>query len=284
MTTYEMSTAVQSGLAELKRAHRRTWASGSYAAVAERLVDDVPPRHLLEWVPIEPGMEVLDLAAGTGNVAIRAAQLGARVTALDLTPELFERGRERAAEAGVDVEWLEGDAEELPFEEGRFDRVLSTFGIQFAPRHEVAAREAARVTRPGGLIGLVNWTPQSHIGRVLKAVGSRLPKPPDFASPPPLWGDEAHVRRLFAPAGVELELERGTNPFVGFGSPEEWVEFMETNYGPLLTARTKLGPDGHWQELREELVALTASLDQGGPGALRVESEYLLAVGRVVAA
>jgi SAM-dependent methyltransferase len=284
MTTSVTSTALPSGLVELKRAHRRTWASGSYATVAERLVDDVPPRHLLERVSIEPGMDVLDIAAGTGNVAIRAAQLGARVTALDLTPELFERGRERAAEAGVEVEWVEGDAEDLPFEDGRFDRVLSTFGIQFAPRHEVAAREAVRVTRPGGTIGLINWTPQGHIGRVLKAAGSRLPKLPVFASPPPLWGDEAHMRELFVPTGVELEFERATNPFVGFASPEEWVEFMETNYGPLLTARAKLASDGGWDELRDELVALTRSLDQGRAGALRVESEYLLTLGRVAAA
>ncbi len=280
MTTYDISTAELSGLADLKRAHRRTWASGSYATVAERLVDDVPPRHLLERVSIEPGMEVLDIATGTGNVAIRAAQLGARVTGLDLTPELFERARERAADAAVEVEWIEGDAEDLPFEDGRFDRVLSTFGIQFAPRHEVAAREAVRVTRPGGTIGLINWTPQGHIGRVLKEVGARLPKPPGYASPPPLWGDEAHVRELFALDCVELEFERATNPFVGFGSPEDWVEFMETNYGPLLTARQKLTPDGRWDELRNELVALTTSLDQGGPGALHVESEYLLTLAR----
>jgi SAM-dependent methyltransferase len=226
-------------------------------------------------------MEVLDIATGTGNVAIRAAQLGARVTGLDLTPELFGRARERAAAAGVEVEWVQGDAEDMPFEDGRFDRVLSTFGIQFAPRHEVAAREAVRVTRRGGMIGLINWTPQGHIGRVLKAVGARLPKPPDYASPPPLWGDEAHVRQLFASTGVELEFERATNPFFGFGSPEDWVEFMETNYGPLLTARQKLASDGRWDELREELIALTRSLDLGGPGALRVESEYLLTLGRV---
>ena len=114
---------------------------------------------------------------------------------------------------------MEGDAEDLPFEDGRFDRVLSTFGIQFAPRHQVAARDAIRVTRPGGTIGLVNWTPQGHIGQVLRAVGARRPKPPEYASPPPLWGDEAHVRELLAPGGPELEFERATNPFVGFGSP-----------------------------------------------------------------
>jgi len=282
VTTYAVSTAGPAGLADLKRAQRKTWASGDYASVAERLVDAVPPRHLLERVSIEAGMEVLDIATGTGNVAIRAAQLGARVTGLDLTPELFGRARERADEAGVEIDWVEGDAEDLPFEDGSFDRVLSTFGIQFAPRHEAAAREAARVTREGGTIGLINWTPQGHIGRVLKAVGTRLPKPPDYASPPPLWGDEAHVRGLFAPT-MELEFERATNPFVGFDSPEHWVAFMETNYGPLLTAREKLASP-RWRELRQELIALTTALDQGLPGALRVESEYLLTLGRTTAA
>jgi SAM-dependent methyltransferase len=284
VTTHEISTAQPSGLAELKQAHRRIWASGSYASVAERIVDDVPPRHLLERVRIEPGMEVLDLATGTGNVAIRAAQLGARVTGVDLTPELFGRARERAAAAGVEVEWVAGDAEDLPFEDERFDVVLSTFGIQFAPRHDVAAREAVRVTRAGGTIGLINWTPQGHIGRVLKAVGARMPRPPAYASPPPSWGDEAHVRALLEPEGVELTTEGATNPFVGFTSPEDFVRFMETNYGPLLKAREKLAPEGAWDELREEVVALTASFDRGRPGALHVESEYLLIVGEVVAA
>jgi SAM-dependent methyltransferase len=269
-----------SGLADLKRAHRRTWASGSYATVAERLVDDVPPRHLLGRVPVAPGMEVLDIATGTGNVAIRAAQMGARVTGVDLTPELFGRARERAAEAGVEVEWVEGDAEDLPFEDGRFDVVLSTFGIQFAPRHAVAAGEAVRVTRGGGTIGLVNWTPKGHIGRVLKAVGARLPKPPDYASPPPLWGDETRVRKLFARHGAKLAFERASNPFAGFASPVEWVDFMATNYGPLLKARTKLEPEGRWDDLRDELIALTAALDRGEPGRLHVESNYLLTIAR----
>lgn len=271
------TTPAPDGLADLKRAHRAIWASGSYATVAERIVDAVPPAHLLSRVAIRPGMEVLDLATGTGNVAIRAAKLGARVTGLDLTPELFGRARERAAAAGVEVDWFEGDVEDLPFEDGRFDVVLSTFGIQFAPRHEAAAREAVRVTRPGGTIGLINWTPQGHIGRVLKTVGSRLPKPPAFASPPPLWGDEAHVRELFSGAGVALEFKRATNPFTGFETAEDWVDFMAVNHGPLLTARGRLEPTGGWEDLREELIALTASLDQGEPGGgLRVESEYLL--------
>jgi SAM-dependent methyltransferase len=275
-----ITTSEPAGLPELKQAHRATWASGSYASVAERLVDAVPPAHLIERAGIESGMEVLDLAAGTGNVAVRVAQLGAHVTALDLTPELFERGRERAATAGVDVEWVEGDAEALPFEDGRFDRVLSTFGIQFAPRHEVAAREAVRVTRAGGVIGLVNWTPQSHIGQVLKAVGARMPKPPAVASPPPLWGDEAHVRGLLEPHGVAVTGERGLNPFTGFSSAEEWVDYMAANYGPLLKAREKLTPDGRWDELREQIVGITASFDRGEPGALCIDSEYLLVLGR----
>ena len=273
--THTTIAAPPEGLAALKQTHRAIWASGDYPAVAERLVDDVPPRHLLERVTIEPGMEVLDIAAGTGNAALRAAALGARVTALDLTPELFERGRRRAAAAGVEIEWVQGDAEDLPFEDGRFDRVLSTFGIQFAPRHAVAAAEALRVTRPGGEIGLINWTPQGHLGRVLKAVGARLPKPPAFASPPPLWGDEAHVDELFAGA-AHVDHVRGLNPLVGFPSADAWVTFMETVYGPLLTARTKLEPQGAWQSLREEIVAMTQAADHGAPGAMHVDSEYLL--------
>jgi len=278
--TNETISAQLDGLADLKQAHRAIWASGDYAAVAERMVDDVPPRHLMEAMAIEPGMEVLDIAAGTGNAALRAAALGARVTALDLTPELFARGRERAAAAGVEIDWIQGDAEDLPFEDGRFDRVISTFGIQFAPRHEVSAREALRVTRSGGAIGLINWTPQGHIGQILKVVGASLPKPPGYASPPPLWGDEAHVGALFATDDVEIEYTRTLNPFVGYTSPDDWVSFMETSYGPLLTARKKLEPTGAWRPLREQILAMTEAADRGVPGAMHVDSEYLLAVVR----
>lgn len=279
MKPIETSTAGPSGLADLKRAHRGTWASGSYAAVAERLILE-PPHRLIERIGLEPNLEVLDIATGTGNAAIPAAQAGARVTGLDLTPELLDHARERAAAAGVEVEWVEGDAEDLAFEDGSFDRVISTFGIQFAPRHEVVAREMLRVTRPGGTIGLVNWTPQGLIGRVLKAVGKRLPKPPEYASPPPLWGDEEHVRSLLG-GEAELDLKRETVSFDDFDSAEDWVSFMEVAYGPMLKAREKLTPEGRWQELRGELVEIVASLDQGEAGRFHVEAEYLVAVARV---
>src|SRR5215208_7297612 len=157
-------------LAELKRTHRATWAAGDYPAVAER-IDEVPPRDLLERIEIRPGEDVLDVATGTGNAALRAAAAGANVVGLDLTPERFERARSREAELGVEGDWVEGDAEALPFADESFDAVLSIFGIQFAPRHEITAAELARVCRPGGRIGLVNWTPEGLIGELFKIMG-----------------------------------------------------------------------------------------------------------------
>ncbi|HVQ59658.1 MAG TPA: methyltransferase domain-containing protein [Solirubrobacterales bacterium] len=279
MKPIDTITAGPSGLADLKRAHRGTWASGSYAAVAERLILE-PPYRLIERIGLEPGLELLDIATGTGNAAIPAAIDGARVTGLDLTPELLDQARERAAVVGVDVEWVEGDAEDLAFEDESFDRVVSTFGVQFAPRHEVVAREMVRVTRPGGIIGLVNWTPQGLIGQVLKAVGKRMPKPPGYASPPPLWGDEEHVRGLLG-SEAEVEFQRKAVWFDDFVSAEDWVSFMEAAYGPMLKAREKLAPEGRWQELRDELVEIVASLDIGEAGRFHIEAEYLIAVARV---
>src|SRR6476660_1844584 len=140
---------VMTPLAELKQTHRATWAAGDYPVVAQR-VDEVPPRDLLDRIHVRPGEDVLDVATGTGNVALRAASEGANVVGLDLTPELFATAWRRMDERGVAVDWVEGDAEELPFGDESFDAVLSVFGVQFAPRHEVVARELARVTRPGG--------------------------------------------------------------------------------------------------------------------------------------
>jgi SAM-dependent methyltransferase len=267
-------------VAELKRAHRATWAAGDYAAVA-RHIDDVPPRDLLARMDIQPGHEVLDVATGTGDLAIRAAAAGAQVVGLDLTPELFETARARAAAAGVAVDWVEGDAEELPYEDDVFDRVLSAFGVQFAPRHEIVARELAGVTRPGGRIGLVNWTPEGVIGELFKIMGRYLPAPPSFASPPPLWGSTAHVRRLFAGSRLELDFDRGHNPW-RFESPEAWVSFMETAYGPTVKARQRLSVEGRWQDCRAELLALAQRHNEATDGSLHMEAEYLITVAHKV--
>jgi SAM-dependent methyltransferase len=261
---------------QLKAAHRATWDSGDYTDVADRFVIPVG-EAALEAANLAPGTEVLDVAAGSGNPAIPAAQAGARVTALDLAPSLLEIGRRRARDAGVDVDFVEGDAEALPFEDERFDVALSVVGVQFAPRHQLVARELARVVRPGGRIVLCSWTPRGFIGQFLKTVAPRMPKLPEGASPPPLWGDEAHVRQLFGPAGVQFEFELRDTPF-SYGSAAGFVEYMAYHYGPLLKARERLSQEGTWDELRRDLVALSRRSNVATDG-FRARSEYLLARG-----
>jgi SAM-dependent methyltransferase len=262
---------------ELKQTHRATWAAGNYAAVAE-MIDEAPPRDLLARVGIKAGEDVLDVATGTGNIALRAAGSGAQVVGVDLTPELFETARQRASEQGVSVEWVEGDAEHLPFGDDSFDVVLSAFGVQFAPRHEVVAQELARVCRAGGRIGLVSWTPEGQIGELFKIMGKYMPAPPDYASPPPLWGSEEHVRGLFAGTGVELEFARGQNPW-RFDSAEHYVVFFESKYGPTLKARERLTAEGRWEECREEIYAMAERRNETTNGGLLMHAEYLVAVG-----
>jgi SAM-dependent methyltransferase len=263
---------------DLKRVHRATWAAGDYAAVSDAITDAVAPK-LLERVGIDPSQEVLDVATGTGNVALRASAAGARTTALDLAPELLETARRRARELGVAVEWVEGDAEDLPFDDESFDRVLSAFGVQFVPRHDVAADELVRVCKPGGMIGLVNWTPEGQVGHLFRIMGRYLPPPPSYASPPALWGREEHVRELFRDAGVELAFERDTTP-LRFDSAEHYVSFMETYYGPTLKARERLTAEGTWDDCRREIVAMMDERNEATDGSLLVPAEYLVVVGR----
>jgi SAM-dependent methyltransferase len=264
-------------LMDLKHAHRATWAAGDYPAVAEH-IDAVPPRDLLNRIAIGPGDDVLDVATGSGNVALRAAAAGARVVGLDLTPELFVAARRRAAEYRVTVDWIEGDAEELPFADASFDHVLSTFGVQFAPRHDVVAVELARVCRPGGNIGLVNWTPAGLIGELFSILSGYLPAPPPYASAPPLWGSETHVRSLFDGSGVELTFAIGHNPW-RFDSAEDFVAFLETAYGPTLKARERLSAQGDWDACRAEIVAMAERRNEATDGKLLIRAEYLVTVG-----
>lgn len=256
-------------LAEHKRAVRGMWAAGDYSAVAARELWPLGKR-IIERVGVRPGERVLDVACGTGNAAIRAAQAGGRVVGLDLTPELLEAARRRAAEAGVEVEWVQGDAEALPFANESFDVVVSILGVMFAPRHELAARELARVLRPGGRIALCNWTTDARISQVFRTVGRYLPPPPELASPPALWGAEEHVRSLFAGSGIELRCERGSLAFPPFDSPAADVEFHSTKVGPLVAARALTEANGRWPALRAELEAIHDRL---------TSEEYLLVLG-----
>jgi ubiquinone/menaquinone biosynthesis C-methylase UbiE len=268
------SAALQS----LKDRHRTTWAAGDYGAVADALVLEIGER-IVERVGPGPESEVLDVATGTGSAAIPAALRGARVVGLDLVPDLLAVARGRAADAGVDVEWIEGDAEDLPFADGSFDVVLSTLGVQFTPRHEDSARELVRVCRPGGTIAVANWTPQGYIGRFFKTLSPYMPPLPEGASPPPLWGDEGHVERLLGGAVASLEFERSTVDFV-HESPEAFIAFMAGNYGPLVMARRALTPQGRWEDLRRDLIELSAAMNLARDGRFRVPSEYLVAVAR----
>jgi SAM-dependent methyltransferase len=214
-------------LAELKHAARTTWALGDYAAIAERELWPLG-EHVVARSGIRPGEDVLDVGCGTGNAAIRAARAGGRVVGLDLTPELFEPGRRLAADAGADVEWVEGDAEELPFDDASFDVVVSVLGVMFAPRHQVAADELVRVLRPGGRLILCNWAHDGAMSRIFGAVARYLPPPPAFAAPPARWGAEEHVRDLFAGTPIDLEFERGVHEFPPFDSAEASIEFHTT--------------------------------------------------------
>lgn len=269
----------QTGTPTPRQRQRATWAAGDYGEVADRLVLPLG-QVVVARASIGREDEVLDVATGTGNAAIPAAAAGARVVGLDVTPELLDVARRRAGEAGVEVEWVDGDAEDLPFADDSFDAVLSTLGVQFVPHHERAAAELARVCRPGGRIGLCNWTPEGYIGRFFATIAPYMPPPPEGVSPPPLWGDEAHVERLLAGTGARLAFERRTIDF-RHHSPGAFVDFMAARYGPLVKAREALTGQGRWGELRDELVALSAAMDVAPAGSFLVPSEYLVVVARV---
>jgi ubiquinone/menaquinone biosynthesis C-methylase UbiE len=262
----------------IKQGQKMMWASGNYPEVARRI--ETVAQVIVERAGVEPGLEMLDVATGSGNVAIAAAQAGAQVTGLDLTPELLEAARRRAADASLDVRFVEGDAEELPFDSDSFDRVTSCFGVMFAPRHEQAASELTRVARPGARIVVTAWTPEGLVGGSFKVIGRHLPTPPPELKPPMMWGNEEHVRSLFADSGAELTVERRTVAFT-HDSPEGWFEYDERILGPAIMAKAALEPQGRYDELREDMLALYRDCNEAEDGTFRVQSEYLLTVARL---
>jgi SAM-dependent methyltransferase len=264
----------------IKEGQRMMWTAGDYPDIA-RTISGVA-ELVVERVGAAPGESLLDVATGSGNVAIPAALAGAKVTGLDLTPKLLEVARARAADAGVEVTFVEGDAEELPFEEASFDCVTSCFGVMFAPRQLLAAGELTRVARPGATIVFTAWTAEGLNGRMFKTVGSYMPPPPPELKPPVMWGNEDHVRSLFADSGAELSFERHTVTFE-HASPESWLEYNERVLGPAIMAKSALEPQGKWDALRDDLLKLYTDSNEADDGAFRARAEYLLTVARMPA-
>ncbi|MBM6401741.1 class I SAM-dependent methyltransferase [Phycicoccus sonneratiae] len=258
---------------EVKARHRAVWALGDYPSVAERVIPTLGP-VLVEACGVGPGDKVLDVAAGSGNASLPAARLGADVTASDLTPELLAVGREHAEAAGLELLWDVADAEDLPYPDATFDVVLSCVGVMFAPIHEAAADELVRVCRPGGRIGLLSWTPEGFIGRLLAALRPWAPPPPSGAQPPPLWGSADHVRSLLGDAVTDLRAERRELVVDTFTTPEEFRRFFVERYGPTAAVhRSQAGDPEQQAAVEAALDALAREADEGGG---RMRWEYLL--------
>lgn len=257
--------------------NRLVWEKGNFGAVAP-LIWEVG-EEVVGRVGVEEGEDVLDVACGTGNAAIRAAQRGGNVTGLDIVPDLLEQGRAIAAEEGVEVEFVEGDAEALQFDDASFDVVFSTFGCMFAPDHRKVAAEIARVLRPGGRIGLCNWTPEGNIGKFFKVTSSHMPPPPEGFQSPLMWGTEDHVREVFAGTGIEPEFDRTTVTQV-FESPEQALDLFETKFGPVVTAKQVLSPEGKWEALRADILDYFNGSVEPVDGGVASHAEYLVVTGR----
>src|SRR5919109_3130632 len=249
---------------------RTMWGSGNYAAVAQRISE--VGATVVERAGVQPGMDVLDVACGTGNATLPAAKTGARVTGLDFAPGMLAVARERAADAMVEIDFVEGDAQEMPFADASFDRVVSTFGHMFAPDHRRAADEMKRVLKPDGVIAVACWTPDGSIGRMNKMVAELVPPPPG-GQPPLLWGTEDHVRELWGEARFERHAIEWTDDSV-----ESYARFMLDSFGPLLSARAALAERAG--ELERAYIDYLRRENLADDGSLRFRGEYLLSVVR----
>lgn len=254
---------------------RSMWAAGDYATLSEYIKE--MGEHVVARAGVEAGMDVLDVACGTGNAALPAARAGASVTGLDLVPELLKAGRGKAAAAGVEIEWVEGNAEELPFADDSFDRVFSTVGHMFAPRHQQTADEMARVARSGGTIAICCWTPEGAVGDLFRATGAYLPPPPDYALPPLLWGTEDHVRAMW-PTATGFEFER-RDAVIEWDTVEGFADFFLDRFGPMVTAKAMLGE--RFAELRADAIEVWAARNDAADGGFRLAQEYLVSLVRL---
>ena len=269
MTTEIVSPSVSPpDLVALKSRQQGAWSSGDYAVIGTTL--QIVGESLCEAMDLRAGQSVLDVAAGNGNATLAAARRWCDVTSTDYVAALLDRGRDRARAEHLDVTFLPADAEALPFPDATFDAVLSTFGVMFTPDQDRAAAEMLRVCRPGGRIGLANWTPDGFIGQVFKTLGSHLP-PPTGVKSPALWGTEARLAELFAGATMQAT----PREFVfRYRSARHWLEVFRTWYGPVLKAFAALDPAGK-ARLEADLLGLIDRLNRSGDGTMVVPGTYL---------
>ena len=256
--------------AAIKARQQATWASGDYAVIGTTL--QIVGELLAEAADVRAGERVLDIAAGNGNATLAAARRFALVTSTDYVPALLEKGAARAAAEGLPVDFRVADAEALSFADGSFDVLLSTFGAMFTPDHAQSARELLRVVRPGGRIGLANWTPDGFIGQLFKVIGAHVPPPAGLVSPA-LWGTEPHIVQLFGPSAAALRCERKHFVF-RYRSPAHWLQVFRDYYGPALKAFAALD-EASRPLLERDIIALLERANTAGPGSLVVPSEYL---------
>jgi ubiquinone/menaquinone biosynthesis C-methylase UbiE len=268
MTTTTTTAPSPPDLAAIKRRQQAAWASGDYAVVGTTL--QIVGERLCEAIDLRAGAQVLDVAAGNGNATLAAARRYAQVTSTDYVGALLERARERAAAERLPVTFQEADAEDLPFADGSFDAVLSTFGAMFTPDQEKAASEMLRVVRMGGAIGLANWTPDGFIGQLFKTIGRHLPPPADLRSPA-LWGTEARLKELFPGQWMQATVQTFT---FRYRSAAHWLDVFRTWYGPTNRAFAALDAAGQIA-LEADLLALAGQHNRGGPDTLIVPSTYL---------
>jgi ubiquinone/menaquinone biosynthesis C-methylase UbiE len=265
---------------ELKAATRQAWALGDYHRFAKETVWELG-EILVRACGISAGQRVLDVAAGTGNTAIRAAEAGAEVVASDLTPENFEAGRREAEAHGVELDWVEGDAEALPFPDGEFDVVTSSFGAIFAPDHRAVADEMLRVCRPGGTIGMLNFTPEGLISDFFGALAPYMPPPSPGALPPAQWGSEKHVRELFGDRVESLQMTR-RNYVEKAASPRDYRELFKEAFGPVVAIYASLAQEPERAAaLDRDFLEFATRANSGRPeGPAEYRYEYLLVVAR----
>jgi ubiquinone/menaquinone biosynthesis C-methylase UbiE len=266
----QTAAPAQPELAAVKARQQSAWSSGDYAVVGTTL--QIVGEELCEALDLRAGSKVLDVAAGNGNVTLAAARRWCDVTSTDYVPALLERGRERAAADRLSVDFREADAEALPFPGNSFDVVVSTFGVMFTPNQDKAAAELLRVCKPGGKIGLANWTPEGFIGQLFKTLGKHLP-PPAGVKSPALWGTRARLYEMFGAAASKIDVEPRMFVF-RYRSPQHWLEVFKTFYGPMLKAFAALDANAQ-AALTRDLLALAGEFNRMGDGAMAVRSEYL---------